>query len=84
MLREDITGDRQLSLAPTISPSVDIFIVPRDAFQPAFRGARGVYYTYVLRSARDEEFYTGCTGDLRFRFMQHNDGSVPAFSQRAK
>ena len=32
------------------------------------------WYTYVLRSLRDGETYTGMTHDLRKRFEQHNDG----------
>ena len=32
------------------------------------------WYTYVLRSLRDGETYTGSTGDLRKRFKQHSDG----------
>ena len=27
-------------------------------------------------------FYTGCTGDLRKRFQQHNDGKIPATLHR--
>ena len=32
------------------------------------------WYTYVLRSLKDSETYTGSTNDLRKRFKQHNDG----------
>jgi putative endonuclease len=35
-----------------------------------------MYYVYVLRSAKDDNFYTGSTGDLRKRLTQHNDGAV--------
>jgi putative endonuclease len=31
-------------------------------------------YVYVLKSAKDGKFYTGCTEDLRKRFREHNDG----------
>src|SRR3989338_10199856 len=32
------------------------------------------WYTYVLRSLKDRETYTGSTSDLRKRFKQHRDG----------
>ena len=32
------------------------------------------WHTYVLRSLRDKETYTGSTNDLQKRFKQHNDG----------
>ena len=32
------------------------------------------WYTYVLRSLKDQETYTGSTNDLRKRFKQHSDG----------
>ena len=41
-----------------------------------------MHYVYVLQSEVDGRFYTGCTGDLRKRFQQHNDGKVPATQQR--
>ena len=31
-------------------------------------------YVYVLRSQKNDEWYTGSTTDLRKRFRQHNDG----------
>ena len=33
-------------------------------------------YTYVLRSGRDERFYTGTARDLRARMKLHADGRV--------
>ena len=33
-----------------------------------------MFYVYVLRSLRNEQFYTGYTDDLRKRFREHNDG----------
>lgn len=33
-----------------------------------------MYYTYVLKSLKNGQFYTGSTSDLRKRFSQHNDG----------
>ncbi len=41
-----------------------------------------MHYVYVLRSKADGRLYTGCTGDLRKRFQQHNDGKVPATQRR--
>lgn len=32
------------------------------------------WYTYILRSLKDGETYTGSTNDLRKRFKQHSDG----------
>ena len=34
------------------------------------------WYTYVLRSLKDQETYTGSTNDLRKRFKQHCDGQT--------
>ncbi len=34
------------------------------------------WYTYVLRSLKDGETYTGSTGDLRKRFKQHAEGET--------
>ncbi len=31
-------------------------------------------YVYVLRSDKNKQFYTGCTGDLRKRLVEHNSG----------
>jgi putative endonuclease len=41
-----------------------------------------MHCVYVLQSEVDGQFYTGCTGDLRKRFQQRNDGKVPATQQR--
>ena len=37
-----------------------------------------VYYTYVLLSESDNNFYTGFTIDLNSRFEKHNNGLVPS------
>jgi putative endonuclease len=39
-------------------------------------------YVYVLHSARDGQFYTGCTRDLRNRMALHNAGQVPSTKER--
>ncbi len=35
-----------------------------------------VYYVYVLKSKKDGNFYVGCTGNLRKRLAEHNNGDV--------
>jgi putative endonuclease len=35
-----------------------------------------MHYVYVLKSLKDGKWYTGCAGDLRKRFSEHNDGKV--------
>lgn len=34
------------------------------------------YYTYVLQSKKNREFYTGVTNNLKKRIKEHNNGSV--------
>jgi putative endonuclease len=41
-----------------------------------------MFYTYVLRSNKDNKWYTGCTDDLRRRFKEHNDNQVGATKNR--
>ncbi len=41
------------------------------------------FYTYVLRSKRDGNYYVGSTKDLRKRFMQHNQGTTYSTRWRA-
>lgn len=33
-----------------------------------------MYYTYLLKSERDNSFYIGSTNDLKKRFIEHNKG----------
>lgn len=33
-----------------------------------------MFYTYVIKSQKNNNWYTGYTNDLRKRFNQHNDG----------
>jgi len=40
------------------------------------------WYTDIIQSRKDENWYTGCTGDLRKRFKEHNDGLVFATKSR--
>ena len=41
-----------------------------------------MYYTYVLRSEKDGNFYTGYTKDLKLRFEQHCKGQVDSTKHR--
>ena len=41
-----------------------------------------MYYTYVLQSIRDREFYTGLTNNLKLRFDQHEKGDVESTKDR--
>jgi putative endonuclease len=41
-----------------------------------------VCYTYVLKSDRDQRFYTGTTRDLRSRFKLHTDGHIRSTAHR--
>ena len=39
-------------------------------------------YVYVLRSAKDGQFYVGLTRNLRARLLAHNNGQVTSTKQR--
>lgn len=41
-----------------------------------------MYYTYVLQSTKDKNFYVGFTKDLKLRFEQHNKGLVESTMNR--
>ncbi|MBU1925395.1 MAG: GIY-YIG nuclease family protein [Candidatus Omnitrophica bacterium] len=41
-----------------------------------------MFYTYVLESKKDGQWYTGATNDLQKRFKEHNEGRVPATKDR--
>lgn len=41
-----------------------------------------LYYTYVLRSKRDGQFYIGQTEELNRRLEEHNNGLVQATEYR--
>lgn len=41
-----------------------------------------MYYVYILRSAKDGKFYTGCTNDLKRRVREHNAGRVESTRPR--
>ena len=40
------------------------------------------YYTYVLKSTKDDKLYTGWTDNLKHRVNEHNNGYVDATSSR--
>ncbi|MFC1501427.1 GIY-YIG nuclease family protein [Elusimicrobiota bacterium] len=35
-----------------------------------------MFYTYVMRSEKDNKWHTGCTGNLRKRFKDHNNNRI--------
>ena len=39
-------------------------------------------YVYVLRSAKDGQFYVGLTRNLRARLLAHNNGQVASTKRR--
>ena len=41
-----------------------------------------MYYTYVLHSEHDSNFYVGFTKDLKLRFDRHNKGLVESTKDR--
>jgi len=41
-----------------------------------------MYYTYVLKSEVDGQFYTGYSKDLKLRFDQHQRGNVESTKRR--
>jgi len=41
-----------------------------------------MYYSYVLQSSKDSQFYTGFTKDLKLRFEQHSKGLVESTKTR--
>jgi len=41
-----------------------------------------LYYTYVLHSMKDGDFYTGFTKNLKLRFEQHNKGLIESTKDR--
>ena len=41
-----------------------------------------MYYTYVLQSEVDGQFYTGYSKDLKLRFDQHQKGNVESTKKR--
>ena len=41
-----------------------------------------MYYVYLLRSEKDEKFYTGSTDDLKRRIVEHEAGYVKSTVNR--
>jgi putative endonuclease len=41
-----------------------------------------MFYTYVLRSEKSGQLYTGSTNDLRKRFKEHNSGKSTYTAKR--
>jgi putative endonuclease len=40
------------------------------------------YYVYVLKSEKDNKFYTGYSKDVELRFEQHQNGKVESTKDR--
>lgn len=40
------------------------------------------FYIYILKSTKDNNFYTGYTEDLKIRLAQHNNGEVNSTKSR--
>ncbi len=41
-----------------------------------------MFYSYILRSLKDKQFYTGSTRDLRKRLSEHNSDKVSSTKSR--
>lgn len=41
-----------------------------------------MYYTYVLKSLKDDKLYIGFTSDLKRRFLEHSNGEVESTKDR--
>ncbi len=41
-----------------------------------------MFYTYVLKSKKDNRLYVGLSRDLRKRLVRHNKGLVPSTKHR--
>ncbi len=41
-----------------------------------------MYYTYILKSLKDDGYYYGCTADLEQRTKRHNAGKVRSTKTR--
>ena len=41
-----------------------------------------MFYTYVIRSKKDKNWYTGCTADLQKRFKEHNNNEIKSTKGR--
>jgi len=41
-----------------------------------------MYYTYVLQSDVDNQFYVGYSKDLKLRFAKHNNGYIESTKKR--
>jgi putative endonuclease len=48
----------------------------------AARRMLNMYYTYVLLSLKDGQFYTGYTSNLRKRLAEHNNGESKSTMHR--
>ncbi|WP_317127803.1 GIY-YIG nuclease family protein [Mucilaginibacter terrigena] len=42
-----------------------------------------MYYSYILKSLKDERYYYGSTNDVNKRLLKHNSGQVKSTKHRA-
>jgi putative endonuclease len=70
------------SLAEDEREKVSVLLSPKKLFlilvarPPRLSEPKNMYYTYVLKSKKDEDLYIGFTNDLQNRFKEHNSGKV--------
>jgi putative endonuclease len=50
--------------------------------QKGFKGSNMNYYTYILRSQKDEKYYYGSTNNIENRLKKHNKGDVKSTKSR--
>ena len=41
-----------------------------------------MYYTYILKSEKDDKLYIGYTSNLKLRILQHKNGQVDSTKHR--
>jgi putative endonuclease len=41
-----------------------------------------MFYVYVIKNKKDNQFYVGSTSDLRKRLIEHNQGHVESTKER--
>ena len=45
-------------------------------------GDKGMYYTYILQSLKNNRLYVGSTSDLKRRFKEHNTGIGEEYTKK--
>ena len=70
---KDTVGKQFVKAIDSISSNI---ASPRQKFKKMF------FYTYVLKSLKDREWYTGCADNLQKRLKEHDEGKVFATKNR--